>query len=250
MKLQKTVFMAALLLVAYHASASPITTNGDFHTGDFTDWIKTGNAQVQPSLGQDNLYGAIPPPATHHAILGSGTLVSGELLGGTAVSTSSLESFLGLGNGQLAIENGGVAGSGSAIKLQSTFAAAAGSQLSFNWNFFNNPDPALSPQDMAFVILDNTFKVLANTHSPLIQSNVNGFFDMTGYQPIVLNILSSGDHHTLSFGIVDGGTPIPSGSALALTNVQVNAVPLPAACWLFLSGMVGLFKYSCQSKRA
>ncbi len=246
MKLQNTVFMAALLtLIACQVSASTIITNGDFHTGDFTDWIKTGNAQVQPSLVQENLYGAIPPPATHHAILGNGTLVGGELLGGTAISASSLESFLGLSNGQLAIENGVIAGSGSAIKLQSTFTAAAGSQLSFNWNFFNNPDPALSPQDMAFVILDNTFKVLANTHSPLIQSNVNGFFDMTGYHPIVLDILSSGTH-TLGFGIVDGGTL--GGSALAVTNV--NAVPLPAACWLFLIGMAGLFKCSRQSKLA
>ena len=246
MKLQNTVFMAGLLtIVACQASAS-IITNGDFATGDFMGWGTIGNVQVQPSstgsVNQPNNFGSIPPPATHHAIFGSGTLPQDQLLGGTPASASSLENFLGLTGGTLATVNGAIVGSGSAIKQ--TFTASAGSQLSFNWNFFNDAEPRNPQQDMAFVILDSTFTFLANTHSPLVPSN-SILFDETGYHSTLLNILSSGTH-TLGFGIVDGGAL--GGSALAVTNV--NAVPLPAACWLFLSGMVSLFKYSRQFKRA
>jgi len=242
--------MAGLLtIVACQASAS-IVTNGDFATGDFTGWgTPIGNAQVQSSsiggLPQPHNFGATPSPATHHAILGSGTLPQDQLLGGTAVSASSLENFLGLTGGTLATINGGIAGSGSAIKQ--TFTAAAGSQLSFNWNFFNSADPRNPQQDMAFAVLDNVFYFLANTKSPLVPSNSPFMYDETGYQSTLINILSSGPH-TIGFSIVDGDAM--GGSALALTNVQLNAVPLPAACWLFLIGVVGLFKCSHQFKHA
>ncbi len=248
MKLQNTVFMAVLLaLAAYQASASTTITNGDFASGDFMPgWIKTGNAQVQGTAAvQSNNFGHIPPPAVNHAILGTGT-VGADLLGGSAVPASALENFSGLTGGTLLANNQincptCTVGSGSAI--QTIFTAAAGSQLSFNWNFFTNTDPRNVPQDMAFWVLDHDFHFLANTHSTLVYSDTASF--ETNYQNS-FTALTSG-LHTLSFGIVDG---TPGGSALALTNVQLNAVPLPAACWLFLMGIVGLFKYSRQFKRA
>jgi len=240
--------MAALLaLMTCQAFASPIIKNGDFASGNFPpDWIKKGNAEVQTSAG---LFGSPKPPATHHAILGTGT-IGNELLGGNAVPASELESFTKLSGGTL-LEKTRIncptclVGNGSAI--QTTFNAAAGSQLSFDWNFITSTEPKNAPQDIAFWVLDKNYYFLANTHSALVKSTDTNFSYETGYQSISFSILTS-DPHTLSFGIVDGATG--GGSALALTNVQLNAVPLPAACWLFLMGIVGLFKYSRQFKHA
>ncbi len=242
-KLLAVSLLATAEILGNQAHAAII--NGDFADGALTGWASVGNVQVQPTvlpgnISQSNLYGPIPAPATHQAILGSGGLGDEYLNSGVSpVSAASLGDFLSLSNCCL-----GQNGNGSAI--QQVFSSVAGDNLSFNWNFLSNALPNNEPKnDFAFLVLDGAITTLANTNtfkSPTGSSYVLDY--QTGYNKLLLNL--SAGNHTLSFGIIDGGAF--DGSALTISNVQINAVPLPAAFWLFLSGMVGVLKYARQTK--
>ncbi|MEI6067834.1 MAG: hypothetical protein WCP96_10865 [Methylococcaceae bacterium] len=259
----KYQLLAASLLttaiMAGNQAHAAIITNGDFAANSVTDltgglygWTSKGSVQVQPSVlpsgfRQDSQFGLIPGPATHHAILGSGGLSSGifNQNGSPPVSTTSLENFFKPTSDNWAALTLNSSG-GSAI--QQTFSSAVGQKLSFNWNFFSNA-PDVTKNDSAFLVLDGKVNIFANTNTSRYEALPSWDYVLTyqtGYGKEFLDLAAG--VHTLSFGIIDGGAY--QGSALALTNVQLNSVPLPAACWLFLIGVVGLFKCSHQFKHA
>ena len=219
-----TALTLALASAASHA-ADP--ANGDFGTGDLTGWTKLGNVAVDTTAQ----FG--PPPAGFkaQAVLGTADS-SGFLFGGSAVAAASLDTFLGLGAGTLAGLTATV-GSG----LSTSFTAAAGDQLVFQWKFMSNDPPGSPANDTAFVVLDKTtlVKLTSVNTATFLGGSPSPLFDETAYLTFSTGPLSAGAH-SLSFGVFDG-TDTLGASALAVTNVHLAPVPEPASGLLLLAGL-------------
>ena len=115
---------------------------------------------------------------------------------------STLELFLGLGNGaleQLAISVGqGVPWEGSAIKQ--TFTANAGSILIFNWQYLTDEGLAI-PVDFAFVVLDGNILFLADNSAATHDSDTPFVYE-SDYRTFVVR-LATGGTHTIGIGVID-----------------------------------------------
>jgi hypothetical protein len=203
------------LIVAPTTLVQAAIVNGSFESNNFTGWTTTGQTTVTNSG-----FGVTPVNGNYQALLQT-------LQNTTGVSTSALESFLGLGVGTLS--SLGVT-EGSAI--QQTFSANAGDKLSFSWNFLTNQDPDLTYNDFAFFTLTNNVTQLADTFSPLlVPSLTTPLSSATGYQ-LSIPIALTGSY-TLGFGVVDvdttGGGDTTVNSGLLIDNVQLlnNFTPTP-----------------------
>lgn len=185
--------------------------NGDFETGDFSNWTTTGQTTVE-----DFDFGVTPADGSYQAVLET-------LQDQTTVSGSDLESFLGLSSGSLTTS--GVI-EGSAIKQ--TIVAQAGDVLSFSWNFLTDQVPSDSTfNDFAFFTLSNTVSSLADTFTPTTIS-FSRLAQETGYQTYSYTIPVAGTY-TLGFGIVDVGDSAVN-SALLIDNVEFQAVDESMSC--------------------
>lgn len=206
---------AHLMLIA---NASGSVLNGGFETGSFSGWSTIGEAIVPGAA-----LGSGPASGSFNALIttGAGTFGDPTL---AAVSTASLESFLGIPLGavnDLIATTSPFAVSafeGSAIKQ--TVTVLAGDTMSFDVNFLTNE---FTPEDFyidtAFVTFDE-IGVLFNTDSPLFVSSGTSFFDVeTGFAHFS-HTFTSGGTHTLGFGVVDVGDGI-FDSGLLIDNVQV-----------------------------
>ena len=190
------------------ATVSAAVLNGDFETGDFSNWITTGQTTVE-----DFSFGVTPADGNYQAVLET-------LQDQTTVSSSEIESFLGLSTGSLTA--GGVI-EGSAIKQ--TIVASSGDVLSFSWNFLTDQTPPDSTfNDFAFFSLSNTVSSLADTFTPTSIS-FSRLFQETGYQAYSYTIPVAGTY-TLGFGVVDVGDTAVN-SALLIDNVNVKLQPVP-----------------------
>ena len=149
---------------------------------------------------------------------------------------STLEVFLGLGNGsleQLAISIGqDVPSEGSAIKQM--FTANAGSILKFNWQYltdeaspsnqtFQPTCSSIFPEglilsDFAFVVLDGNILFLADNLAASHDSDTP-FADESGYRTFVVR-LATGGTHTIGVGVIDTLDP-PVNSGVLLDNFRI-----------------------------
>lgn len=187
--------------------------NNSFETGDFQDWVTTGQVTVEGTE-----FGITPPNGTYQAVLET-------LQDTTSVNGSQLETFLGLEVGSLT--NLGVT-EGSAIKQ--TVSLNAGDRISFAWNFLTDQDPDETDyNDFSFLVLNNLTQLADTTDA----TEVNFFSRLsreTGYQTTSITIQEAGIY-TLGFGVVDvdltGNGDTAVNSALLIDDITVTAIPEP-----------------------
>lgn len=227
----KTVFrslpLVALCLAASGAQAA--INNGSF--AGLTGWSALGDVSVQgsrawlttASLDYEDDY----------------PLVAGafNLSGSAAIemwAPANLESWMNIAPGSLDPDaaNGISAYEGSG--LQQGFNAGAGDTLSFSWQLFSNENP-LSGADYAFVVIDGVRMDLGTVAGAGNSGSAFGFSFESGLASFNYTFTQAGQH-SLSFGVVDVYDSSVT-SALALSNVQIAAVPEPEQYALFLAGL-------------
>ena len=179
-------------------------TNGSFETGNFKNWSTLGNTSIHTST-----YGATPTQGTYQALITNGS---------GSIADSALESFLGLSTGALDGMGNGNATQGSAIKLP-TMTVAAGTTLTFDWNFLTNEaTPSNFYNDFAFISI-NGLSELADTNIRFSLSPT-GFSQETGYAQFSYTFTTAGTY-TIGLGVVNtGDTTIDS--ALLVDNVSLT----------------------------
>lgn len=205
-----------------------------------TNWSSTGNANaVNLRLGTDaiNTYNAGNP--YQRFSIASGT---------TFFNNSASNKFLVLGD-----DSGQLAGSPSSgtFGFATPFSLVSGTTditVSFDWVFsaFGSGGDA---DQFTVGVMGTGFDVglpLATSYSLLNQSITN---NGKSYGPSAVNIavasLGAADangQYWLSFGLFENANS--NNSAVGIDNIKITAnvssVPLPAAVWMFLSGVMGL----------
>ncbi|MEQ9670220.1 S8 family serine peptidase [Coleofasciculus sp. G2-EDA-02] len=186
------------------------SVNGGFETGSFDPWQTTGNTTIETAA-----FGSGPTEGTNQALLTNG---------GTSVSDTQLETFLGLTSGSLDGLGNGNATVGSAIKQ--TVTVSAGTQLSFDWNFLTNEATPTFFNDFGFVsIVSNTLNTLANTNSSFVSSPTI-FNEETGFGTFSYTFQTAGTF-TLGIGVVDvGDTVVDSGLLVDNLSFTGNSFPI------------------------
>ena len=200
-----TYTVAEVLNPGWQQTSPVAVSNGSFEKGNFTGWSTQGNTSIQTTA-----YGSAPTQGTHQALLTNGT---------SAVSDSAIQSFLGLSAGALDGMGNGNATQGSAIKL-TPITVAAGSTLTFDWNFLTNeatPDNLYN--DFAFVSI-NGLKELADTNSNFVLSPTV-FNEETGYATFSYTFTTAGTYN-IGFGVTDV-QDTTGDSALLVDNISLNA---------------------------
>jgi hypothetical protein len=223
--------LLSLVLAIAAGSADAQIANGDFN--GLSGWATAGDAASVLSMGGTHLVltNAFSDGSDDVLTDGRNHNVSGNDPLPTGGGAGSLEDFVGLPGGTFDASAFVQAAEGSAA-LQ-TFAAAAGSSLSFQWNFgTTETDPALA--DLAFVVIDGRVITLADTIPTTAGSD---FATETGWQSFS-ETLGAGSH-TIAFGVVDIGSTADS-SALSVSDVALNvsSVPESPALSMFGAGLV------------
>ncbi len=218
--------IAVAVVVGCVSVTSADFTNGGFESGDFTSWSTAGLASVETAA-----FGTGTTQGTHQALL--------DTFDNTA-SRSSLESFLGLGSGDLntiasSLNAGDTVVEGSATKQ--TITVNAGDVLSFDWNMLTDEFMAQSMMnDFSFVSIVNAMtdvSVLSDIMTGSFVASSTSFGHETGFNSFS-HTFTTGGTFTIGFGVVDvGGADYASG--LIIDNVQI--VPAPSAVALAFLGM-------------
>ena len=229
--------LTAIALALAAGSAGAQVVNGDSHAG-LAGWQSAGDVAANQggsgrlvltnasSIYQDDADANLPAGARN--VSGNDPLATG-LPGG-------LEDFVGVPLGAFDPDpaNGVVAYEGSAASQ--TFVAAAGSQLSFQWDLGTldqRNDATLA--DLAFVVIDGQVITLANTLAATLPA-ADGNATQTGWMDYTTTFASAGAH-TISFGVVDIGD-YDDSSTLSVAGVQVSsAVPEPTTLALMGAGL-------------
>ncbi len=229
-----TVHAGAIVAIAAAAfgladsSHAAGVANGDFAAG-LTGWSTAGNVAVDAV----SAYGPPPAPNTAQAVMGTADTTS-FLFGGSMASAAALESFAGLPVGALS-GLGGLVGSALGQKVST----AAGDSLGFSWKFMSN-EPQNSPaNDLAFMVLDGVMTTLTTVQTAsFVGGSLSPMLDETAYASFSTGPLGAGSH-MLVFGVID----IPDSlgaSALAVTGVNIAAVPEPGSWALMLGGALAV----------
>ncbi|AFZ20509.1 DVUA0089 family protein [Allocoleopsis franciscana] len=198
-----TYTVAEVMQSGWQQTSPGAVTNGSFETGSLTGWNTIGSTEVQTAS-----YGVTPTQGTYQAVLTNGS---------GSVTDSALESFFGWSAGTLDGMGNGNATEGSAMKL-STITVAAGSTLTFDWNFLTNESTPSSYNDFAFVSI-NGLTELADTNSTFALSPTV-FTEQTGYKKFSYTFRAAGTY-TIGLGVVDAGDKTVD-SALVVDNFSLT----------------------------
>ncbi len=196
-----TYTVAEVLQPGWQQTSPRGVTNGSFETGNLTGWNTLGNTSIQTAA-----YGTDPTQGTYQALLATNS---------DSVTDSALESFLGLSAAALDGMTNGNATEGSAIKL-STMTIAAGTTLTFDWNFLTSEGTPSFYNDFAFVSIDGLSE-LADTNSSFVLPPAG--FKETGYAKFSYTFTRAGTY-TIGLGVVDVGDGY-NDSALLVDNVSL-----------------------------
>jgi hypothetical protein len=242
--------VAALACLGVASSAHASLTNGNFATGDFTGWTTTGIASVETasSIGEPTTGGD-----AHQALIQTSTLT------GNPVAVAAIDTFLGTTPTLTNSANDFL--SGSAFKQ--TFTAAAGSTLSFDYNFLTDQaTDGTGEPDEAFAFL--LFNGATASNNPdlgepfnaikLANASDTTFKNESGYTTYVFgsqyfNVAGS---YTLGFAVLNGSAvsdivisdarTFPPDTGLLVDNVNLasGGVPEPTTLALMAMASAGL----------
>lgn len=222
---------AALIVCAASAGAAPLQ-NGGFETGSFSPWTTAGIDNVAMTSNS-----VAPVEGSYQAVIDTPHT-------GT-VTSSGLESFLGLASGTTSAYNSGGQGGGSAFGQ--TFDVTAGQVISFQYDFLpNGTDSGSGQNDTAFF----TLHLASNTSSSVIftlSSTAASGGNPTGYQTYLSSPLAAGTYF-LGFALNDQKTPAGAQNSQRPTLLidNVTAIPEPSTLSLLalgsVAGVVGLLR--------
>jgi hypothetical protein len=210
-RLTKIVLPVTLSLFAAGAQAANLAVNGGFETGDFTDWSTAVNSGSQ-AISMDTPFGS-----SFSAFLTANTSVGA---GGTTEIKQANR-----GAGVLAL--------GDTINIQFDVKGSFGPAGQLNVLSFTEFGGG------GGTLTDNT--IIAG-----------GITDWTHFNyDIILNGPDAGGGFSLAFNPVCGAVT-GCFSDIFIDNVEINTsvVPVPAAVWLFGSGLLGLVGVARRKKAA
>jgi len=202
-------------------------SDGAIVEGFETTTLNSTNSIGDASIRSGNYFGIAPTDGTHQLLLTTISTVAahdpGPNQSGTnAVSVSSLAAFLGVSTSS--IRDGTVTGQeGSAFQL-SLGTVAAGTTISFKYDFLTNEVQPGAHNDFAFITLTGM-----SGNTPVVSDTLRPLFPTTGVgNPFVLNTLyqtysftvATAGIYTLGIGIVDG-TTTDTSSALLVDSINV-----------------------------
>jgi hypothetical protein len=214
--LHTTLRAATLALLAAGATAS---AHAQASTGSLVGWNAHGDAIAQA--------GAITLTT---AYLDGFTDQPYNLSGQSAEDIGVIEAAAGLPAYALDLGDTEYGTEGSLVGQ--SFAVSAGQTLSFTWSFSTHEDLFL---DHAFVVVDGQLFTLATRAQPGLASQTFSYsFGHGGMATLALGVIDTGDY----LGV----------SSLTVGNLQISAVPEPAAAVLLLAGL-GLVGAAARRRR-
>ena len=224
---------AALLSTGAHAQV----VNGNFANG-LTGWSAAGDASAQPANASDPTHlwlttASVDFQDDFDAGLAAGARNASGTPATYTDAPGGLEDFAGVALGAFDDPVNGAAYEGSGA--QQSFTAAAGSTLSFRWDF-GTLDPHA---DTAFVVIDGQVITLATSANATLPGT-DGNATHTGWSDFSTTFANAGVH-TVTFGVVDiGDFDDTSTLAVGDVSVGVSAVPESSTLALMLAGFAML----------
>ncbi len=229
--------LTVLSLMSILGTAKAALVEG-FESGTFSgSEATTGDTGIRTSYFTIN-----PTEGTHQMLLTTINNTSdagfSNQSGNNAVNNATLASFFGV-SGSLIRDGAAVSveGSGFSINLGTL---TAGSTISLNYDFLTDEFGAGHHNDFAFFTLTGTsgVTVIADTNSGLLHPTnaSNTVFGLeTGYQPLTININTTGSY-VLGLGVSDA-TTTDNPSGLLVDNIQVTSpVPEPTTIAFSIAG--------------
>jgi hypothetical protein len=177
-----------------HGNAFGLLPNGGFEFGNLSGWASAGDTALRNSS-----FGTGPTEGSFDAVAIN-----------DGVTAAALESFAGVASGSLTGLGNGTVTNGSGLQ-QVSVTAAAGSVLSFDWNFLTDESvgPTNSFNDFGFVSVTptaggGTLQTLASTQTPgfVTAPGATGFVSMTGFKSFSYTFPTPGTF-TITVGAVN-----------------------------------------------
>jgi MYXO-CTERM domain-containing protein len=226
--LPATVSALALALVAGSAHAQ--VAKGSFGNG-LAGWTTGGDAAVVGThLTLTNAYtdGSDDADGVVRNLSGNAPLASGQ--------PGGLEDMAGLAQHALDPDAAAAITATEGSVASQIFLAAAGSQLSFQWDLSTMDQGGdKSFADIAFVVIDGKLITLGSALDAASPLAGGAYAAHTGWAD-VSTTFATGGSHTVSFGIADIGDYAVS-SALDIAAVNVSSVPESPALALMAAGL-------------
>jgi MYXO-CTERM domain-containing protein len=223
--------LTAIALALAAGSADAQIVNGNFSNG-LNGWTTGGDAAAVGGnhLSLTNAFsdGSDDADGINRNLSGVDPLVAGQ--------PGGLEDAVGLPRNGLDPDTAlGITAVEGSVATQ-TFLAAAGSQLSFQWDLSTmdqSGDPTLA--DLAFVVVDGKLITLGTDLDATTAIAGGSYAAQTGWADWSITFANGGSH-TISFGIADIGD-VGVTSALDVTDVNVSAVPETSSLALMAAGL-------------
>ena len=218
----------ALAFVAGTAHAQVV--NGSFGNG-LAGWTTGGDAAVvgtHLSLTNATTDGSDDADGIVRNLSGNAPLVSGQ--------PGGLEDTAGLAQGALDPDAADAITATEGSVASQTFLAAAGSQLSFQWDLSTlDQSGDATFADIAFVVIDGKLITLGSALDATTPLAGGSYAAHTGWADWSTTFATAGSH-TISFGIADIGDYGVS-SALDIADVNVSSVPESSTLALMAAGL-------------
>jgi len=187
--------------------------------------IVNGSFEGGPEIG---------PSSSFVTLFGGSTAIPGWTVTGATIDYIG-PSWL-VSDGIRAVDLDGNSSTGG---IQQTFATTAGTPYMVSFDLAGNPD---GPPEVKQVRVsagdftqDFSFDIQGQTRSTL------------DWQPTSFNFIAPDSTTTLSFSSL---STVGNSFGATIDNVDVKVVPIPAALWLFASGLSSLFIYARKRKIA
>ena len=211
-----TYTVSEVLKSGWKQTSPTALSNPGFETGDLSNWLKVGDANIQTSG-----FNSGPTEGTYQTLLTNGI---------GSVSDANLETSLGLSAGSLDGLGNGNATEGSVIKR--TVTVTAGAKLTFDWNFLTGEGTPSSFNDFGFVAIasdtaTDTINTLANTSNTFTPSTTI-FPKETGFNTFSYTFTDPGTY-TIGVGVMDVTDSAVNSAVLvdnfSLTDSEGNFLP-------------------------
>ncbi|HTQ10813.1 MAG TPA: PEP-CTERM sorting domain-containing protein [Fimbriimonadaceae bacterium] len=259
--------LGVLAAASIAAAASAQFSNPSFESG-FSGWSTIGDAQIETSS-----IGTYPTDGSNQALLATATdgTINTDVVAGSGVGGSALESFLQVGSGTIASVGNGNPVLGSATVQ--TVVLSAGQTVKFDWDFLTNQvyndgtadsyAPLASNDDFAFLTVapvgnpsqSQIFKLADVFDGYVSDPNAPGGFDTAFHitpalDPFISETLystyswtaSTGGSYVIGVGSVHVTAGADDGINSAVLADNFRVVPEPASLCAFGLLSLGLLR--------